>query len=421
MKLWNQLGIGILAVLLLGVPLIAACGGDDEEAGTATPTSQSPTPAAKKVKITIGNHTDLTGPAAVPMEAVNAGLDDVVRHYNENNLIPGIEVEVLKYDGALDPSKDIPGWEWLKERGADIIVAWFMLHPVTMGPLAERDRIPFFVANAPSELLQTPGYMFATAPASEDLMWNLITWVMENDWDYPSKGPAKVGLAADQGGDPARFSKAFEKYAALYPERMKWMGAQVNPVGNYQWATAVEALKDCDYIYPPNLWPMFVKDYVAAGYSKTKFIFSDSHMSYFKIGDSMNLWPKIDGGLFICQSEWWGEEAEYVRFSEQLMNRYRSGSVKELQSDKGYNAVANGILMLEAIRNAAAAVGPENVGSQAIYEGAQSVTITFDGIQRFSFTPTKRVAVDRLAMYEADGTGKRAFRISEWFPLEALP
>lgn len=418
MKGGVKMGIGILMISVLSMPLLGACGGDKEKEPTGT---AQPTTPAKKARITIGNHTDLTGPAAVPMEAVNAGLDDVVRYYNDENLIPGIEIEVLKYDGALDPSRDIPGWEWLKEKGADIIAAWFMLHPVTMGPLAERDRIPFFVANAPSELLKTPGYLFATAPTSEDLMWNLINWVMENDWDYPSKGPAKVGLAADQGGDPARFSKAFEKYAAMHPERMKWMGAQVNAVGNYQWSTAVEALKDCDYIYPPNLWPMFVKDYVAAGHSKAKFIFTDSHMSYFKIGDSMNLWPKIDGAIFICQSEWWGEDAEYVEFSEQLMNRYRPGSVKELQSDKGYNSTANGMLMLEAIRNAAAAVGPENVDSQAIYEGAQSVSITFDGIQRFSFTPIKRVAVDQLAIYQADGAGKRVFRISEWFPLESMP
>jgi len=411
-----------LIVPLLGLPLLTACGGGDDDDGGGTPTgTPTTTVPAKKVKITIGNHTDLTGPASVAMQTVNMGLEDVVRYYNDNNLIPGVEVEALKYDGMLNPSRDIPGWQWLKERGADLITAWFMLQPVTLGPLAAQDKMPLFVANAPSKLLVTPGYTFATAPPSEDLMWNLIKWVIENDWDYQTKGPAKVGLAADEGGDPSGFSKAFEKYAAMYPDRMQWEGAQVIPVGSYLWASAVEGLKDCDYIYVPNVWPMFVKDYAGAGHTKAKFLGSDSQMSFFKIGDDMKLWPKIDGMLFVAQSEWWGEDAEYPRFSEQLMSQYRSGSEDKIKADKGYNSVGNGMLMLEAIRNAAAAVGPENVDSQAIYEGAQSVAISFDGLERFSFSPTKRIGVDRLAIYEADSAAKGTVRVSEWFPVERMP
>lgn len=408
-----------IVILLSMLPLFGACGGGEEE--TASPTKTTPPPTTRTV-ITIGNHTDLTGYAAVAMEMVNAGFEDTVRHYNENNLIEGVQVKVVNYDGQLDPAKDRPGWEWLKEKGAQTIVAWFPSIGVTLQPLAEKDKIPLFIANAPSELIEKPGYMFLTSPRFEDAVWTLLEWVMANDWDYQTKGPAKIGMAADQGGNPTVLSAIFEKYARMYPERINWVGAQVVPTGTYNWQTAVEALKDCDYIYPPNIMPLFLKDYVFAGYSKARFIGIDSHMAWFSILEDMGLWPKIDGMLFLTQSEWWGEDTEYQNLVEELIARYRSGSIKEIEKNpKGYNSVGNAMMVLESIKNAAQAVGPENITPEAIYEGAQSMKLEFDGIQRFSFSETKRTAPDRMAIYRADGANKRCVRVSEWFPLITAP
>lgn len=420
MKSLSRIALFFAGISLSIIPLLGACGGGDD-GGTASPTKTGPSPTARAV-ITIGNHTDLTGYAAVAMEMVNAGFEDTVRYYNENNLIEGVQVKVLNYDGQLDPAKDRPGWEWLKEKGSQTIVAWFPSIGITLQPLAEKDRIPLFIANAPSELIQTPGYLFLTSPRFEDAIWTLLEWVMANDWDYSSKGPARIGMAADQGGNPTVISSVFEKYARMYPERINWVGAQVVPTGTYNWQTAVEALKDCDYIYPPNIVPLFLKDYVFAGYSKARFIGIDSHMTWFSILEDMGLWPKINGMLFLTQSEWWGEDAEYQNLVAELITRYRSGSLKEIEKNpKGYNSVANAMMVLESIKNAAQAVGPENITPVAIYEGAQSMKLTFDGVRRFSFTETKRSAPDRMAIYQADGTNKRCVRVSEWFPLITAP
>lgn len=431
MKTWSKIGIGMLVIMLSALPFLAACGGDDDEkeptdkvtpTDQTTPSAKTTEPAGKKTEITIGNLTDLTGPASVAMQSVHMGFQDIVRYYNDNDLIPGVEVEIVTYDGMMDPSKDKPGWEWLKDKGADVMVAWMPYQAMSLQPLAEKDSMPLFLANVPSELMETPGHVFATAPLFEDLMWNLIKWVIENDWDYQTKGPAKVGLAADEAGNPVPLSKGFEAYAKMYPERMTWVGAQVIPAGSYLWQEAVEGLKDCDYIYTPNIWPMFVKAYSSAGYTKAKFLGSDSQTSFFKIGNEMNLWPKIDGMLFVAQSEWWGEESEYADLSLKLVNEYRAGSLAGIQeAGKGYNSTVNGMLILESIKNAAAKVGPENVDSQAIYEGAQSVKVVFDGVQRFSFTEVKRLAVDRLAIYKADSANKTMVRVSAWFPVESVP
>jgi len=74
--------------------------------------------------------------------------------------------------------------------------------------------------------------------------------------------------------------------------------------------------------------------------------------------------------------------------------------------------------MLEVIRNAAEAVGPENIDSQAIYEAAQNYSLTIDGIQRFSFTDTKRFGCDMVTVYEANGAEETIVRVEpEWIPL----
>lgn len=425
MKTWSKIGIVWLVLAGLCVSLLAACGGDDKEepAEQTTPAGKTVVPTGERTKIVIGNITDMTGPAAVFMTTVDMGLADIVRYYNDNDLIPGVEVELMNYDAQFDPAKDKPAWEWLKAKGADIMLGQMTYHPMSLGALGEQDKTPVLVAQAPSNLLETPGYMFAGAPAPEDLTWNMMQWIMNNHWDYRSKGPAKVGLAADEGGVPSELIKGFEAYARMYPERMKWAGAQIIPMGSYNWGNAAEALKDCDYIWTPNMFPMFIREY-ASSYSKAVFLGADNQGSFMKIANDMGIWPSMDGMLFIFQTEWWDEDAELPNLIKTLIDRYRPGELaKIMEGGKGYMSVPNGMMILESIRNAAAAVGPENVDSEAIYEGAQSMKILFDGVQRFSFTETKRSGVDRLAIYEVDSSRKTMSRVSEWFPVEhaALP
>ena len=402
-----------LMILLLVLPLVAACEGDDNDQPTNTVTP------AKKTIITIGNHTDKTGFASAAMGPVDMGLADVIEYYNDNNLIPGVEVELIEYDGQLDPARDIPGWEWLKERGADVIVGILPNAGPAFQPLANEAKIPLFVANALSELLATPGYMFVTAPLLEDQAWNLIGWVMENDWDWQAKGPAKVGGAGDEVSNFHVIYEQFEKYAEIYPERMEWVGGHIIPTGVYQWDVQVEDLKDCDYIFPTNIFPFFVKDYVRAGHNKATFIGTDSHTAWNHLVEDMGLWEAIDGMIYIAMTEEWDEDAEFPMLMNQLLREYRPDSADSIKkTGKGYGSVVNGMMVLESIRIASETVGPENVDSQAIYEAAQSMTLSFDGIQRASFSQTKRVAPDRLAIYEMDSTNKKLVRISDWFPIE---
>ena len=71
--------------------------------------------------ITIGNHTNKTGIAANAMQYKDMALKDVVEYYNENNLIPGVEVKVVEYDNQADPFHPqlIPALEKFLQMTAD--------------------------------------------------------------------------------------------------------------------------------------------------------------------------------------------------------------------------------------------------------------------------------------------------------------
>ena len=202
MKIPNMMVTILLAVLLLTLTILAACNGDDGN-GTVPPTTPvttlpSPTKTIppKPIKIIIGNHTDVTGVSSNAMELLTIALEDTAEYYTENNLIPGVEFEVITYDGQYDPSRDIPGYEWLKERGADFIFSPVGATAVTLKPFLEEDKMILFMMAPHIDAFVPPGWVFAPGNALfAEQMYTLLIWVAENDPDFPQDRPAKIGGA----------------------------------------------------------------------------------------------------------------------------------------------------------------------------------------------------------------------------------
>jgi len=95
-----------LAILILLATMGLSCGKGEEE---------------EKATVTIGLISDLTGPAAPALIPISYALYDVVDYYNTEELIPGVEIKTATYDAKYDPSRDIPGWEWVRGKGAKLI------------------------------------------------------------------------------------------------------------------------------------------------------------------------------------------------------------------------------------------------------------------------------------------------------------
>ena len=402
----------VLVITIIALLALAACGGSDSTPAEEPTESEIPTGDTESTVITIGNHTDKTGVGANALQYIDLALKDVVDYYMENNLIPGVEVELVEYDGQADPSRDLPGYEWLKDRGADVITAWFPAVAVTLRPYVDADGIPMFGTIVRNEVLYPPGHLFITSALLENQAWTMINWVMENDWDYETQGPAKIGGVCWDTDDCDVYFNTFKKYAELYPEQVEWIGSHIAPAATFMWSAEVEALKNCDYVWVPNQMAGFVRDFRQAGHT-AKFLGTSSHLAFWGLIEDMGLWEETDGSLFLSDTEWWDETGEVPDFVNQLLLDNHPDSVDDITRTKGYFAGINVLFIMEIIKSAAEAVGPENVNSQAIYESAQSATLSFDGLQRHSYTDTKRSSLDRAAVYMADATERNIIRISD--------
>ncbi|NQT71343.1 MAG: ABC transporter substrate-binding protein [Chloroflexi bacterium] len=425
MRIAIRNGTILSLVLLLVLVLLSACGGngddnDDDATKPTVPTATQTTDQVTKTKITIGNHTDKTGVAANALAYIDAALVDVIEYYNENNLIPGVEVGLAEYDGQADPAKDIPGYEWLKDKGADVITAWFPAVAVTLRPYVDADGIPLFGTIVRSDILYPPGHLFITSALLESQAWTMIKWVAENDWDYQTKGPAKIGGVCWDTDDCDIYFNTFEKYAELYPDQVEWVSGHIAPAATFMWSSEVEALKHCDYVWVPNALGNFVREYRQAGHTG-KFLGTSAQLAFWGLIEDMGLWDEVDGSLFLSDTEWWDETGEVPDFINQLLRDNHPDSADEIMRTKSYFAAINVVFIMEIIKSAAENVGPENLDSQAIYDAAQSATLAFDGLQRHSFTETKRASLDRAAIYVADGAEENIVRISDWISIEAAP
>jgi len=204
----------VLAVVLLIVSLFAACNGEE----TVTP-GNGTNGNGEEVVITIGNLTDQTGVAAQAIAIIDTALDDIVEYYNDNNIIPGVRLRVVEYDTQYDSAKAIPGYQKLKSDGADFIWTPVTLAVPVLKPRLDKDKYVVFTATANMEEEElNGGYVFSMGITPRYEAYTLLEWIAENDEDFPTGRPAKIGGAAwDDGYNNLLFAGAKE-YADAHPD-----------------------------------------------------------------------------------------------------------------------------------------------------------------------------------------------------------
>ncbi len=415
----------VLFCFLLACPALLfgawGCGGNDgeKEGGKA----ETPPSSATLRTITIGNLSDLTGPSASAQDIINMALADLVKYFNDNGLVPGVRLKIVTYDGQFDPAKDVPGYEWLRSNGADLIFTAVTGTPVTLKSRADRDHCPIFgVSGGVEELSSPPGYVFnlGTIPRHEAL--SLLKWIAENDWDYKTKGPAKIGGASWDEAYARWWFDAMKDYAAAHPDQFQWVGGYLAPFGTFTWGPQVEALKNVDYVFPCTFMTSFVREYRMAG-GKAKLIGASTHAAFLGNISDAGLWPQINGMLLIGSSRWWNEEGTIINLTKKLLTENHPEKAAEImRSGVGYITIVNQYQMLDLIAQTVKSVGAENFNSEALYETAQSYTLTIDGAPRYSFSPTKRWATNLYATYEARAAEETLVRLhKEWYPAVLEP
>ena len=137
-----------------------------------------------KVRITIGLITDMTGPASPLLRPGNNALYDSARYINEEGPIPGAQINIVTYDGRLDPSRDIPGYDWVRERGANLIVTSATSSGDVLKTFAARDKVVIYSLSTSLYQMEPPGWVFGATPPTVWTTKALLRWISEKNWNY---------------------------------------------------------------------------------------------------------------------------------------------------------------------------------------------------------------------------------------------
>ncbi len=359
-------------------------------------------------------------PSGAELDTENMAMSDMVDYYNDRKLIHGIDLELITEYNNYDPSTYIQNYDQLKSNGVDIVFTFHSSIAEALKPLCEKDKIPLFTLATYDSVFVPTDYTFAFGVNPRNEVYTLLDWIKRSDQDFPKDMPAKIGVALWNNDYGRAVLEAVETYTESHPSQFQFLGGYLTDY-SWDWTSEIEALNDCDYIFPPVPPMNFVRQYRSEGYS-TRFIGTDSHAKFLHLIDNTDLWDEFDGMIIAKSSGWWNDEGIIIDLANATISEYRSNrSGSSLIPTPYLNHVSQVYLLFEVIRHTIETFGHDNFSSRSVYEAAQSFSIEVDGCSH-SFNTSKRISSDALKIYEIDSIDKTLIGIdTKWIPLVHEP
>jgi len=394
-----------LMVMALVATLFAACGGDGGANGD-------------KTVITIGLMTDITGPAGGPCQPFGWAVEDIVRYTNEEEPIPGAELRVVTYDTAYDPSRDIPGYEWLKSKGAKIIITPLPPTADTLKPFAEPDKVPVMIQSAAEGALDPPGWVFAWAPPTAEIIQPLIKYLGDNWTESRKIKIGATGWALPYGID---LTRGIREYCQAHADKFDYVGDYLAPMGTLTWSGEIAKLKDCDYISIPATGmgpPSFVKQARDSGYAGA-FVSTDAVGGYVDLMVNKVGWPILDGLMTAYTTLYWNAPVASIEAAKDALDKWRAGEKSRIiATGTGYSSAwTSSTFWLDILRRAVETVGAENFDGRAFFDAAIEAHITLEGYREAGYSPSKRYALNDIVLYRWTAADEDLIQVGGWLPL----
>jgi ABC-type branched-subunit amino acid transport system substrate-binding protein len=408
MKRACKVAIFCLVVLALLSSLVVGCGGGG--GGVVT-------------TITVGWIQDLTGPSSGVQGDTIKCFNDWVRFINEEDPLPGAKIKLLLYDGMYDPSRDIPGYDYLRSHGAKVIIAQVPTSGDTLKSLAESDKTPIFSPSPSAYQINPPAWNFVCTAPSDIMMKALLKWISENDWSYTAQGrEPKIGSVGYDETYHRDCTRGIEEYCQDHPDQFQYVADILEPMGTMFWSGAPAKLKDCDYILIPATGAgigTFIEEFEGAGYH-ARFIGSDAQEFFRPLILSRVGWDAVDGTLCVLSEYWWNDTFPIVQQAKEILQRYHSAAeAADLMNSYGYLSNVPCVALLCAIlRQAVKDVGARNFDGQAFYTAATKFREDLgEGVERW-FSDTMRYSSHYAAVYRWRAADKDIIGVSGWLPVD---
>ncbi|MBM4463537.1 MAG: ABC transporter substrate-binding protein [Chloroflexi bacterium] len=400
---WKRNAVACFLVIFLIAAVGVGCGKGTKE----------------KVVITIGNITDFTGPASTALIPMTWAMEDMVRYFNDGDLVPGAKIRIASYDARYDHSRDIPGYEWVKARGARVISTPLPSTALTLRPFADRDKVPLFTWGSSAQLVEPPGWVFCYNATASRMTKTLLKWISEEHWDYDS-GIPRVGMAGWSEAYQNDLKKGVEQYCQAHPDQFDYVGSYLAPMGATTWTSEIGKLKNCDYVITPSTGTglaTFIRDYRDKGYTGT-FIGLDAVPAYTRLLVDMCGWNRLDGSLTIHGMGWSTDQGILTELAVDFANRYHAAEAQDLIANTGWISAVHGhYLVLDIVRRAVQEVGAEHFNGQAFYDAAVRFDVTYEGHPQWSYSNTDRTLTKFNRVYEWRAEASDLVSVSDWLPI----
>ena len=374
--------------------------------------------------IAMTDHGDLSNLDLIIPRLVRVA-DDLAAQWGLK-VIPGIELNVVTYDTQYDPANDIPGYEWLLDQGADVLLTGLPGTPIILKSICDEDEVVLFSMNSSSELLEDPGHVFVLSAPTPSFSYTLLNWIAENDWDYQTKGPAKIGAAGWAEPYAQTTQDAMEAYCDAHPDQFEWVGGYLTPFSP-TWGPEVMELIDCDYVMVPSTGygtPSFIKEFRDAG-GHARFLGTDAAIAFLGLTLESVGWEGIDEMLFIFPYTWWNEDSETTDLANWILDNYHSEAEAAALVGLGggylgtYGPVYS---FLNVLTEAVDSVGANNFSLEALYQTAIDFSADFEGYEKWSYSESKRTSWEHLGIHEASATAQDIVRNdTNWYPVLYTP
>jgi ABC-type branched-subunit amino acid transport system substrate-binding protein len=413
MKSRCKMAVAFLLILVVLVPLSAlGCGGGG---------------GGGKVTIHIGELTDLTGAASPALKQITFITEDMIRYYNDENIIPGVKLKLDAYDTQFNPARYSLGYDWCKEKGDKVIITIIADAPIMLKPFAARDKIVLAAMAGSPELFTPPGWVFGFSSDNEDSAKILLHWIVGNDWPNKGQGTPKIAIMGWDDTQSISVANAIEAYLGTHQNEYDYVDRLITPVGTMTFTSEAKRLKDegCDYIAVPSgtILAPFLRDLRAAGSQATLLDCVGSMGSFQQMYVQMVGWDLLDGCYSTSNSFSWSDPSDpIVQLATTLVHRYHSSSeAQDLMVGNTYVGPATMMVgILEILQQAVKNLGAENFNGQAYYDAATNYKTTgslWGNYPEFSFSETRRKLMDHSLISGFKGGDVKAYvTISGWLP-----
>ncbi len=348
-------------------PLMGACGGGGAE---------------QDREVVIGFLGDQTGPSAEAFASILTSINDYLYVMGKENPIPGVTVKLVPYDTRYEYARVPAGYEYLLEQGMVLLLQYMGdQQPITLEDQNE-DNIPSF-AFAEKKGLEDERNVFVFTPEYYYEGRGVMDYVA-GTWTASLGRPLKVGHLAMAGYYTDIQQRAgMAAVAAENPTKVQLVTEEGDPTTT-AWASEYQGLKDCDVIVTGSVGPAtptFLNEVRQRGFTGKIIALSQSALGYWSAIKAAVPANYLDGLLCIHWYPHWSDDSAFISEVEgNIATYFPDRSAKMHEGTAWLTQQITARILTEAVRKAAATVGPDKVDGAAVRDALEATNIELDGL-----------------------------------------